>query len=299
MIRLVYLASPSFSGSTLLTFLLNTHPSIATMGELKWGDIDLETYPCSCGDLLTRCPFWKNIQSRMAERGMPIDLLRPPTDFRCDGGWSNKIARTRVRGAVFEYLRDAVVATLPEPRSAFPTVAAVNRAMMEIILELQNGRVFLDGSKDPVRLKYLLDTGDYEARVIQLLRDGRGVMNSAMKNERRCPRDAAREWRNTHVQIERLARRLPEGRLLTVRYEDLCADPGAEVSRILAFLGLPDGVVVGDYRRVEHHILGNKMRLHDATDIRLDEKWRQTLTRDDLDVFDRTAGELNRRYGYV
>ena len=35
MTDLVYILSPSYSGSTLLTFLLNTHPEIATIGELK------------------------------------------------------------------------------------------------------------------------------------------------------------------------------------------------------------------------------------------------------------------------
>ncbi|NOT02887.1 MAG: hypothetical protein HOP29_19985 [Phycisphaerales bacterium] len=299
MIDLVYLASPSFSGSTLLTFLLNTHPSIATIGELKWGEIDLATYRCSCAALLTECPFWSRVRTQMADRGLPIDLFRPATDFRCGSGWSNKIARTRVRGAMFEYLRDAVVATLPEPRSTFPTVAAINRAMIEVILELQHARVFLDGSKDPVRLKYLLDTGDYNPWVIQLVRDGRGVMNSAMKNEGRTAAHAAREWRHTHEQIERLARRLPDARLLTVRYEDLCRAPGVEHTRILAFLGLSGETIVGDYRSVGHHILGNKMRLQASTGIQLDEKWRQSLSREDLAAFDRTAGDMNRRFGYV
>ena len=70
MIDLVYIASPSYSGSTLLTFLLNAHRDVATMGELKWGPIDLETYCCSCGELLTACPFWQDVARRVeAEAG--------------------------------------------------------------------------------------------------------------------------------------------------------------------------------------------------------------------------------------
>src|SRR5687767_15395896 len=110
MIDLLYIASPSFSGSTLLTFLLNAHADIATIGELKWGDIDLQTYHCSCGSLLRECRFWQAVESQMKEPGLPFDLKRPATDFRCrERELVDHIVRARVRGPLFESLRDAAV----------------------------------------------------------------------------------------------------------------------------------------------------------------------------------------------
>ena len=40
------------------------------------------------------------------------------------------------------------------------------------------------------------------------------------------------------------------------------------------------------------------MRLKSTSEIRLDEKWRKTLSPEDLAVFDRVAGPMNRKYGY-
>lgn len=299
MIDLIYIASPSFSGSTLLTFLLNTHPSIATIGELKWGDIDFDDYRCSCDRLLRECPFWLSVVAQMSERSLTFDLQRPPTDFRCRGRtMADRIVRARVRGPLFERVRDTMVAVMPPARRSWPTIARFNREIIEVILELQSGSVFVDGSKDPVRLKYLHETGNYRIRVIQLVRDGRGVVNSAIKNERHSVEHAAREWKCTHRQIECVADRIRPDALIRVRYEDLCADPRAEMGRLFQTLALPDAPWIEKFRDVEHHILGNRMRLRQETTIALDEKWRTTLDEKALATFDAVAGPLNRRYGY-
>ena len=299
MIDLVYIASPSYSGSTLLTFLLNAHPAIATVGELKWGAIDLETYRCSCGSLLRECAFWAEMERRVRARGLPFDLNRPATDFRCrDHALADRIVRARLRGPVFERLRDAAVRWMRPTREAWDTIRRLNRAMMEIAMDLQGGRMFLDGSKDPVRLKYLLDTGDYNVRVIQLLRDGRAVVNSAMKNQSMSPELAACEWVRTHEQIERLAERIGRDRVLVMRYEDLCQDVAGELARVWNFLGVPAADAPADYRAAEHHILGNRMRLQDTGEIKLDEKWRSSLDPGALETFYRVGAGPNRRYGY-
>ena len=57
MIPCLYVASPSYSGSTLLTMLLAEHPEVATIGEMKGGQEDLSSYRCSCGALFAACPF--------------------------------------------------------------------------------------------------------------------------------------------------------------------------------------------------------------------------------------------------
>jgi hypothetical protein len=40
------------------------------------------------------------------------------------------------------------------------------------------------------------------------------------------------------------------------------------------------------------------MRLDDTSEIRLDDRWRDNLTKTDLQEFDRIAGKLNRSLGY-
>lgn len=299
-IPLAYVASPSYSGSTLLTFLLGAHPDIGTVGELKWGTIDLATYRCSCGELLRECSFWAAIAERMAARGLPFDLQRPATDFRCRGHLvADRLVRARVRNGLFETVRDTLVRQLPAWRRTWPTVAAVNRALIEITLDLQQARVFVDSSKDPVRVKYLAATGDYDIRVIHLLRDGRAVTNSSIKNKTEPADLAAREWARTHRQIERLGRHLGPERLHRVRYEDLCADPGGVLDGTFRFLGLGPFDAVAALESTPHHVLGNRMRLGNRSTIQLDEKWRTMLSREAWATFNRWAGSANRRYGYA
>ncbi len=299
MIDLVYIASPSYSGSTLLTFLLNAHPQIATMGELKWGPIDIATYECSCGALLSKCSFWQAVTQRVHADGLPFDLERPATDFRCrDNPVADRIVRARLRGPLFEQVRDGLVATMPACRRTFPQITQVNRSVIEAILELQGGRVFADSSKDPVRLKYLLESEDYNVWVIQLIRDGRGVLNSAVRRNSTDPEVATREWLSTHQQIEQLASRIGSEKLMSLRYEDLCADPPETLRRIHGFLGITP-TIPDDFSSVAHHILGNNnMRLGAAGSIRLDETWRTELASPAQAIFERIAGATNRRYGY-
>lgn len=300
MIRLVYIASPSFSGSTLLTFMLKAHPDLATIGELKWAELDLDTYACSCGALLRECGFWRRVVAEMQDRGLPFNLERPPTDFRVrPHALADRIVRSRVRGAVYESLRDTLVAVMPPSRDAFPTIARVNREVMQAVMRLQGGSWFVDSSKDPVRLKYLFETGDYELRVIHLLRDGRGVTYSSIKNKAMSAESAARDWKHTHAQIERLARRIGSERVFALRYETLCTDVQRTMAALFTFIGVDPGRAADDYRRVEHHILGNRMRLRSGSEVKLDETWREKLGPEDLATFERVAGAANRRFGYA
>ncbi len=299
MIPLVYIASPSFSGSTLLTFMLKAHPELATIGELKWADLDLETYTCSCGALLRECGFWRQVVAGMAARGIAFNLDRPPTDFRVrPHAVADRIVRSRVRGALYEAVRDTLVAVMPPSRAAFPSIARVNREVMTLVMRLQGASWFVDSSKDPVRLKYLVETGDYEPRVIHLLRDGRGVTYSSIKNKSMTAETAARDWRRTHAQIERLARRIGSERVFTLRYEDLCRDVPRTLAALFTFIGVDPARAADDYRTIEHHILGNRMRLRSGSEVKLDESWREHLRPDDLAAFERVAGRENRGYGY-
>ena len=53
----VSIETSSYSGATLLAFLLGAHPQIATIGEMD-GLIPRENpdeYFCSCGQLIKRC----------------------------------------------------------------------------------------------------------------------------------------------------------------------------------------------------------------------------------------------------
>jgi hypothetical protein len=110
---------------------------------------------------------------------------------------------------------------------------------------------------------------------------------------------AARAWRRSSEEAEKVLATLPPSRWTSVRYEHLCASPRDVLAGVFTFLGLDPGKAAADFRAVAHHVLGNGMRLDSTSEVCLDERWKSVLTEDDLQVFQAVAGDLNRRYGYV
>jgi hypothetical protein len=302
MLDLLYIASPSFSGSTLLTFLLAAHPRIATVGELKGTSMgDVDAYPCSCGAPIRQCPFWKRLAAALADRGVDFDVARFGTHFRWENGGrlADRALAARLRGPAAEWLRRRALSALPGLRGHARRILERNRVMIETVCALRGADVFLDGSKDPVRLKYLMDCPAWRPRVIHLVRDGRGATLSYMKVYGCSMDEAAREWRATNQECERLRRALPAESWVRLRYEDVCRDPAAGVRQALGLLGENGPATVGDFRAIDHHIIGNSMRLRPDGRIEMNESWRTALTQGDRDAFERVAGGLNRQLGYV
>jgi len=81
----IYIMASSHSGSTLLSFLLGSHPEVFNLGELK----EFESFfnpekendrgqfnsPCDCGINVYDCPFWSKIQSKSTAKPDSMDLF--------------------------------------------------------------------------------------------------------------------------------------------------------------------------------------------------------------------------------
>lgn len=300
MTRLAYIVSSSFSGSTLLTFLLAGHSDIATVGELKGQALgDVDKYDCSCGVRIRTCPFWCELQKRLCDRGVQFSLDDFGTHFRVRHLPAlDRVMRARVRGRCLEAVRRAVLAAWPAAAAFVRDTVSRNAQIIQTIMAMRSAPVFLDGSKDPVRAEYLRRSGLFDMTLIRMVRDGRGNSCSYMKHHGLDMTAAATEWRETYRESQRLYDQFENDRRLTIRYEDLCDDPAATVHRVTDMLGLERQPIVADFRSVDQHIVGNAMRLASSSQIHLDQKWRDALTGDDLNAFERVAGALNRRLGY-
>ncbi|MFC1794795.1 hypothetical protein ACFL3Q_14555 [Planctomycetota bacterium] len=191
---LVYILAPSYTGLTLLTFLLSRHADIATIGELKAtarGDIAI--CRCSCGLLQHECTFWKRVTQEMAKAGDPFALEDFGTHFQADSFVCNCLLLAGVRGIVFEAMRNSMLRLSPHCRVRLHDILEQNRQVIDVICNLQKCRVFLDGSKEPIRLKLLYLANCWDLKVIYLIRDGRGATNSYMCHYNVSMETAARE----------------------------------------------------------------------------------------------------------
>lgn len=297
--RFVFILSPSYSGSTLLTLLLARHPRIATVGELKATAMgDIEQYRCSCDEAILRCAFWAELKARLAARGLPFDLRDFDTNYRRRGAALLDLAlRMPVQTAMGETARRLLLALAPRGRQTVQHLNSRNLAFAQAVCDIQGGDVFLDGSKEPQRFLMLLQAGVPAPRVIHIVRDGRAATNSALGHEYSDLRVAARDWRHTHAQAMRIQRILPPDAFTSIRYEDLCAQPEASLDRLFRFIDLDPAQARRD-DPPPHHVLGNSMRLRQLTEIRTDERWRQQMTHDQLVAFEKIGGPMNRRFGY-
>jgi hypothetical protein len=303
--RFLYVAGTSFTGSTLLSFLLNLHPQIVCVGECdpnfsNWPDPN--QYPCSCGATLAECPFWTAVGAEMSDRGMRFDPEHWRTSFRP----SSRIGRRLLAGDRPDALRAALGAHVPVIGSRVRSTARRNEALVASVRSVAAKPVFADASKDVSRARLLDHMTDLRPYVIHLVRDSLGFVASkksrAEKNSRAARGaaigNAARHWNRRGTQAEQLFEALPPERRLRVRYEDLCTDPEHEFARICEMLGLEQLPGPYEFLAGDHHIIGNRMRLSSSSEIVLDERWRSILTEEEAETVRQVTSRHRQAFGY-
>ncbi|MCA9954707.1 MAG: sulfotransferase, partial [Anaerolineales bacterium] len=287
-IPFVFLTSHAFSGSTLTSFLMGMHPEIATVGELTGPArrLDLQTYPCSCGKLFQQDPFWQDVATAVNQYGLPYSLNNYlDTRFELSSNsLSQRLLAGSFRSNALEQLRDSVVFTLwPGKLAQLKEQARRNELFARAVLDVTGKSIFLDTAKDPMRIRYLPLAPNIDLHVIHLVRDVRGVVASIRsRHPDTNVETAVRSWIAREKNINRLLETIPTNRQIKVNYEELVTDTLPTLNKLLIFVGAQPMETLGDYREAEHHILGNRMRKRQSSEIKLDEKWRTALSIEQL-----------------
>lgn len=298
---LAYILAVSFSGSTLLAMLLGSQPEAITVGEMRaLTHSDPETYLCSCGEHIKKCSFWREVSSRMARKGIPnFDITQAQLSVHdVDNSYLRRLLKPLPRGPLLETARSTALALSPGWKSHLRNVHRRNGVLVDVLREITGTKLVVDSSKIATHLKFLLKSHDLKIKVIWLVRDGRAVANSMLRHGTRTMEEAAISWRRNNEGAERVLAGLQPSQWLHVVYEELCRKPEQTLREICRFLDLDARQVVLDFRSRQQHVLGNDMRLKSSSDIRLDERWRSDLTQEHLAIFEKIAGDLNRKYGY-
>lgn len=295
-IPFVFLTSHAFSGSTLTSFLMGMHPEIATVGELTGPArrLDLRAYPCSCGKLFQQDPFWQEVATAVNHYGLSYSLTNY-LDTRFELSPNPVVQRVlagSMRNSFLEAARDRFLFTLwPSQLTRLKDQAQRNELFARAILDVTGKSIFLDTSKDPMRIRYLPLAPHLDLYVIHLVRDVRGVVASIRsRHPETHVETAVRSWIAREKNINRLLKTVPANRQIKVNYEDMVTDTLPTLNRLLVFVGAQPLKTLGDYRETENHILGNKMRKRESSEIKLDEKWRTALSEQQLQTISRMVG---------
>jgi hypothetical protein len=219
-------------------------------------------------------------------------------DYRFENPLAQRVLNRACSSRAGRALVRWAAGSLPGYRGRTVRTDRVNVAFMNAVLEVAGARVFADTSKHLPRLIHLLRVPELELKIVRLIRDVRAYAASA-KRRGHSVSDAAHTWHRDQVALTEIARHLPEERVHSLRYEDLCRDPAATLSRLWAFCGVRDTPPPEVVDATQHHVLGNSMRMAGEIRIRLDQSWKERLDTVETECILEIAGKLNQQLGYV
>ena len=279
--KVLYITSLSHSGSTLLDGLLNAHPEIISIGEVKqlgrFSRFEKLRGPpvqtrrkvqsfrpghrCTCGaETLWTCPLWSKV-SKLTEAscGHRIDQLNVENYKDVEG-----------------FNRD-------------------NAALFKAVAKVSRKDYIVDSSKHRDRLSLLLANPDLDVFPIFLLRNPKGQICSSLRKNLGDLSKLIYRYVLTNREIHDLVKTVPHA---VVHYERLVRHPERTLSALMHQIGLEFDPRQLDWaNQVRHNVGGNRMRWSEESKLRLDETWREKLTFAQRLAID--TGTVTGRYPFI
>ncbi len=302
--RLIYILSPSYSGSTIFDLALGTHPRVLSLGEvhriaapqreriMSFGN------RCSCGKRLHECDVWEE-RRRAAFSRIGI---RPTSDWSELGFGPSYSFFNNPPAQVFNNSLYLLHRLMPgkmkrlNPSSYYG--AKLQWAFFRSIAEHHHKDVIVDSSKSITPLSALASVNPEAITVVRLIRDGRGVVHSNLRRGIDDVRRATMRWLNQSRRLDAVIRRI-KSETMTIKYEDFCAKPTEVVRSLLHRCSIATQDFEGDINVENHHTIpGNQISSQGKLTPKLNESWKNSLSKTDLEIFHRIGGRQNRLYGY-
>ena len=297
MANVIYINSYMRSGSTILGLLLSELFSGVFLGETRnlFKTLNNEM-DCTCGASFSDCRFWSEL--------IHVDSsgIGPTKQVSRIGTWPiyAQALLTGKVGGVGEIFGKII----PQFKNEIDAAMQVKR-VYELVNEQYAPPLVIDSSH---RIPLLVLLNEYvgdDLKVIRLVRDGRAVTSSVMRREGKTPKNSARLWKRFNLLSDKIIERVIDpAQVLFVRYEDLVNNFEMEAERLSRFVGLPLPVNLKEKTIIQlnkHHFIGGSSTVKKRSELilHLDERWKSELSKKDREDFDKVAGPLNRRYGYV
>lgn len=260
------------SGTTLLRFLLSSHPRLYIPEETGF------------------IPFL------LEDRDLSAQLTLP------------QVGQLLERIGSLNHLWRGLVDDVPKFYSSLaePCLAQMLDALFRQQIEEHGAARW--GDKTPLYIRYIptLDRVFPTAQFVHVIRDGRDAALSAANKwpERRLYMDNYYLLRNWVVNIERgreAQRVLGESRYLEVRYEQLVQDPRQVLERVCTFLGEEFRIDMLDHTTLARKVgPGPQGHLEVQQPIATNsvQRWKTEMTAFDRKVADRLAGQILLELGY-
>lgn len=304
--RVLFIGGVGRSGTTLLERVVGELPSVTALGEVMhlWARGAGSDERCGCGQSFSRCSFWQAVGDVAFDGWQRVDLDRLAQ-------LKSRVNRARVvPRMIFSSLPASLLDDVLEYADHFVRLYGAAQ-------EVSESGLLIDSSKQ-VSLAYCLSHHPgVDLRVVQCVRDSRGVAYSWTKEVRRPevvddiaymprygPTSMSFTWNLHNMELAGLPiRKVPTMRL---RYESFVENPRQIVRSLARFSGLDIsesdlGFLGSDAVEltVAHTAAGNPMRFRTGRlELRRDEAWRQELPAAQRRIVTAMTLPLLVRYGY-
>lgn len=263
--NLIYIMGRGHSGSTVLDGMIGNGKDIESVGELIAG-IGCPERLCGCGSELQNCEFWKQVRAEF--------------EYRSKSKWGESVALIVNQAHIFRFFKTLI----SSKKSAFTRkLVEINNILVQAILHASQKQCVLDSSKEYTRGLFFIRFFP-SAKIVHLIRNPENILASDFHRINngtgfKFLRHTyyGKNWAPVFLMqssinwvagnfLAGIIKLIDPSRILLVRYEDMCTNPGIELSRIASFTGydlknLIDKVEKGETLELGHNIGGNQMRM--------------------------------------
>lgn len=302
--KVAYITSSSYSGSTLLTFILNSHPEIGTISEYDEMDSikDNPSFMCSCGEQLRKCEFFLDVKAKITADGIDFELddmnlmFNPVHNEIINRYLTQKLPL--LQSSRLESIRDKLLQLVPTYKNYIDKISSRNDSFMKAVTSIQSASVFLDANKNPYRIKML--SKSYNVTPVYLYKNGIAGAYSFHKKDLYMGKKgnfkkSCEKWFIEQITINRVLNDLNLPGRLDLSYSELCGNVNQSANKIFNTLGLAEHDV-SNFNQSEHHIIGNAMRVTGLDKIKETTDWKDNLTEKNIndyrEVYNKYIDEL-------
>lgn len=260
-IRLIYILSTSYSGSTILGYLLGSNDYVFNLGELKYYSriIKRKNEFCSCGKYSHKCPFWKDIyKSNLKIFGLPS---------------SDEIKKTLK--STFFYTKSKNLNS-----NQYDEQKLLKVCYQKAKKQKKQLKYLVDTSKSLWRLNHLLAHKNIKIKLIYLKRDIKGNISSFIKHGHSFTKGLAIYKINNFL----IRKYLKNNKIdyIEINYKNLCKFPREELVKIEKYLNLDYSNYIQNMKNANFHVpAGNrgvqKQFLNSFEGLYYDNSWKERL----------------------
>lgn len=244
-VPVIYIASYSFSGSTLLDLILGGHSKLLSSGELLRFNSSIINYAkkgCTCGMPEDKCEYWISVREEfnkyMRYHGIREDFSLPQINIL------NKYQ-----------------AKAPDQFGVHTDYEKSTYYLMKSMLKISGKEVIIDSSKTIPRLLVLLNSDLFDTRIIYLQKIFEGTMYSIHKRGQSTVKNGIKWYFYYKMLMDLIKKYDMVHKSYLIKFEDLLNTTDDVINELSKFLEIEFSPNMLDITAADRHIIGgNRMR---------------------------------------